>query len=262
MLLLAATCFAVVCSSRADPTKAAISQDHAGNLHINSALNQTVLINGRNVVRELDDALGLLERFTHDAPLVTLTKNLIGCNFSEHDGVNVLQGSIWITCHPIIGLSELQTIHGNLDFRHESCPEPCDRPPLLDIKALTGLPSLKAIGGFLRIWNTGLTNLDGFSALQQVYTLDFALNSALTNVDGLSKLTHVSGLLQIWYNDALLNLNGLLNLKGLYGWAVRICENKLLASVPSNIITLAESKLHTNENVQCIGPGRSPCCQT
>ena len=81
-----------------------------------------------------------------------------------------------------------------------------------------GASGCDRITGYLKISNTGITNLDGLASLTSVGgDLEIEFNHALTNLDGLASLTSVGGNLSIYNNDALTNIDGLASLTSVGG---------------------------------------------
>ena len=82
---------------------------------------------------------------------------------------------------------------------------------------LTIIAGCEIVEGSVTISTTNLTTLDDLSNLTSTGMLYIYANAALTNVDGLSSLTSMAGMLYIDSNAALTNVDGLSSLTSVNG---------------------------------------------
>ena len=110
----------------------------------------------------------------------------------------------------------------------------------------------ESISGYLGIYESNLTNLDGLSNLTTVGEgVYISSNESLTNLDGLSNLTSVGGYLNIYDNGSLTNLDGLSNLTTI-GDYLRIEHNESLTNLDglSNLTSVGGSlNIYDNDSL-------------
>ena len=139
-------------------------------------------------------------------------------------GLTTRTGNIQIsTAADVTDLAGVQCIPGNLTVSAAT------------ITDLTGLESLKYVGGNLSILNnngtTTLTSLAGLTALVQVGgALDIEGNTQLRNISGLGALVDLGGALTLSTNAALVSAFGLHSL-AVAGGAITIGSNPMLTSL-------------------------------
>lgn len=118
------------------------------------------------------------------------------------------------------GLQNLQTVGGDLTM--ENLP--------VSLSSSNGLNSLTSIGGNLRIINTRLSNLDGFSGLDSIGGyLYIQENSTLVDMDGFSSLQHIHDYLKI-KNNAIQHIDSVNSLAYVGGW-IEITQNGYLKRI-------------------------------
>ena len=134
-------------------------------------------------------------------------------NLEEIGGRFELNGSD--SLKTLSGISSLREING--EFNISNCPT---------LIQLTDFPHMDSIKAKLVILNTGLPNLEGFTALKHISgAIDIDANNNLKNLQGLENVTYSRGL-YITGNAELLNFTGLDKLK--MTGEIRIIENPSL----------------------------------
>jgi hypothetical protein len=93
------------------------------------------------------------------------------------------------------------------------------------------LDNLTSIGGFLGVYNLGLTSFIGLNNLISIGgDLRIGPGNALTNFAGLNNLISIGGALYIGYNDSLTNLTGLESVTSI-GGDLEIYNNYFITSL-------------------------------
>ncbi len=117
------------------------------------------------------------------------------------------------------------TVVGNLIIGYETGTN------YSNITDLSPLSKIKTITGSLRIrYNPNLYSLDGLALTNIGGLLYIYGNANLTNINGLSALTSISGFVEIAWNPKLTHLNGLSNLTTMNG-SVRVRSNSILTDI-------------------------------
>lgn len=224
LLLVAAYVYAVIPCVFCDGNRPQIYRAENGTLHINSGVNETVLINGVDTVTRIQEL---------EAELVDL---------KARANAGVFRGDL-ASCFLPQGVVE---VTGNVVV------DECNRMTNVD-----SFSTLRTVGGNLFIQSNGeLENVDGFSSLTLVLG-DLHINgNGMTNVDGFSSLTSVGGYLFINGHPNLANLNGFSRVVSVQGAYIRICYNQQLSAIPSFFSALSAGKSNPEH---CLRTGHS-CC--
>lgn len=278
--LLCVLCTAAVASAS---KRASVSSDVDGNLHIRSAANQTVFVNGRDLAAELAQVQQTLQEVLFKlhiptaaptpapTPLV-VRATLKGCDFSAYDGVETLDGDLWVTCEPVVGMSRLRHVTGTFRLEHATpgqtlgglstvrglvSLEHVGKDLLLVgvmIRDVDWLSNLKTVGKEFHIRWATVTNLDGLSSLTSAGLVSITYSHSLTSIY-LSSLSSVAGVIVIHSNNVLTSIT-MPSLTRVDGSYIRVCGNPKLTSIPSILTTLSAGKSHSS---QCLRTGSS-CC--
>jgi len=164
--------------------------------------------------------------FYTQAQLDAFPINYPSCKNIEGD-VLILGDDIQ-TLAPLTGL---ESIEGNLTIGDLGTTSTVSQPSNLLLPNLHGLDSLRVIGGNLGVfYNPSLVNLEGLNNLKYIgENLAIARNHALTSLHGLENLDTLAGSMSIGVNvpgfgggypignNALPNLNGLNNIRHIWG---------------------------------------------
>ncbi len=95
----------------------------------------------------------------------------------------------------------------------------------------TNYPDCTELEGVIRIYGSGITNLNGLSVVTSIgEDLVIVYNDTLDNLTGLDNVTYIGGSLVIMYNDTLTSLTGLDNVTTIAGY-LGIEDNAALTSL-------------------------------
>ena len=142
----------------------------------------------------------------------------------------------------IDALSSITQIDGNLIIAKNN-----------KLSSILGLQNLERIGGVLSIVdNSSLKNLHGLHNLSSIgRVLNISLMNELENLDDFEKLSSI-GSLDLWANQNIDNLNGLLSVTSLHGY-VSLIMNDALTTVRGlrniNMDTIEYLKIESNKEL-------------
>lgn len=125
-----------------------------------------------------------------------------------------------------------------------------------DITDLSPLNNLIRVGGWIAIYHTSLTHINGLGGLTSVGAdIDFRNNSLLTNIDGFGSLTTIGGL-DVRNHSVLTSIDGFNNLTDIGTIGVNIQINQALQSINGfNSLTQIEGKFELRQNPNLVSFG-------
>lgn len=184
------------------------------------SVGENVLIRGNN---SLDNLSGL-DSLTTIAGDLRIYNNYKLTNISGLHKLSNIGGGLGIYNDSVLisltGLEQIRAIPGELIISEDNA-----------LQNLTGLNNLISCG-YLQIENDpALLNLLALSNLSTAWEgLLIAVDTSLTTLSGLEKLTHLNGYLSITWNNSLISLSGIDNIKPDSIAGVMITDNKSLTT--------------------------------
>jgi Secretion system C-terminal sorting domain len=136
---------------------------------------------------------------------------------------SLIEGSLHIEGNDIVNLdalASLNSIDSNLTIRKNRY-----------LKNVDGLQNLSSVGGSLDIhWNYNVKNIDSLQSLDSLGGDLLLYSTGLIDVNGLKNIKRIYGDLLIIDNDELLNLDGLNNIESVTG-DLEIIQNEFLENL-------------------------------